>query len=93
MPRKLRIPIQISTTTEVHIDERVDVDIDETVYIDSEDVLKAIEEDPSILDKLGFVSLNQFKNLTLLDSIKLLTFSEILEKCTLDDLEKFKQTL
>ena len=93
MPARLKIPITISKTADVHIDETVEVDIYETVYIDKEDILEAIKDDPSILEAFGFASLNKFKNFTLLDSIKLDTISEILEKCTLEDLEQFKRTL
>jgi hypothetical protein len=85
MPKK--IPITIHGTTEI------EVDYDQTVYVTQEDILDAIEEDPDILNRVNLPIQTQFKNVTLLDSIKLQTISEILEKCTLEDLEKFKRTL
>lgn len=85
MPTK--IPIRINGT------EEIEVDYSETVYVTQEQILEAIEEDPDILNRVNLPIQSQFKNVTLLDSIKLQTISEILQKCTLDDLEKFKQTL
>jgi hypothetical protein len=94
MPTHPPVKVRIRTSKKVEVDiKEVEVDIDEDVEISKQDILEAIQDDPSILEALGLAYLNKLKNSTLLDSIKLETIFEILQKCTLEDLEKFKQTL
>ena len=87
MPTHPPVKVRIRTSKEV------EVDIDEEVEISKYDILHAIEADPGILSMIGFTSFKSFKQMTLLDSLKLETIFEILQKCTLEDLEKFKRTL
>ena len=82
MPRKSKITVPVRTT--------VEVDIDENIVLTKDEILESLD-DADTLKELGFIEIP--KNMSLIDEMKLELFLSILDKCTLDQLEKFKSTL
>ena len=87
MHRESTIMVPINTSVDVD----VEVEIDENVEISKSVLVEAIQSEPDVLKELGFMPLP--KNMSMIDDMKLELFMGILDKCTLDQLEKFKATL
>ena len=89
-PTKFKTSMKL---TEISVDTTIEVngmDVDVCVDVPLMSFLKAID-DPDQLKGLGYLKIP--KNISLLDEMKLEIFISILEKCTLDQLEEFKNNI
>lgn len=87
---KIRIQKEISIETAVDIDEEFDIS-----QADILEALKHSEDLDDILDSCGFISVSKFgfAQGSILDAMKIELIGDILKKTTLDQLERFRNSL